>query len=70
VYKPYVARLNITGDIDHTVAHSISNSLLKLNPHNLKAIALTVDSTGGSAAQAIIINERVIFLHQLKLWNL
>lgn len=59
VCKPYVARLNIEGVIDHTATNAICKSLDKLRVHNLKAIALTVNSTGGSAAQAVIINERV-----------
>lgn len=50
IYKPYVARIYVEGDIDHTVTHSVSKSLEKLRTHNLKAIALTINSSGGSAA--------------------
>lgn len=50
IYKPYVARIYIEGDVDHSVTHSVCKTLEKLRVHNLKAIALTVNSKGGSAA--------------------
>lgn len=61
MYKPYIARINIDGDIDDSTAHLIGKSLEKIKPKRLKAIALTINSEGGSAAQAVIINEKVRF---------
>ena len=57
--KPYIARIDITGNIDHQKTHQMIKSLKNLRTEGLKAIAITVNSGGGSAAQALIITERL-----------
>jgi len=57
--KPYVAKINISGPIDHLTTHSLGRSLRLIRKANLQAIALTIDSNGGSPAQAFIIAEKV-----------
>ena len=57
---PIVAHLHIGGEVNSQDAKVVIDGLKRCIPSSVAALAVTINTVGGSPAQAIIIAERVI----------
>jgi signal peptide peptidase SppA len=60
-HAPRIAHITLQGNIDHNTTHTVTRSLEYTTKwyKGSKAIALTVNSAGGSSAQSLIIVQKI-----------
>ena len=64
--RPTVGHIHVKGEVNCRMTEVVTHALLVARRKRFNSIVLTIDSEGGSGAQAAIISERVKTDDQLK----